>query len=107
MLTTFYLREALKKMVFLGIIPKLVDTRGGTRPPSECDYYRKTRLYGDYQLIITINASTRQLTVQPNATSNIHIHTHTHTCRDLVNYLSGAGPITVLTEPHTLKSEIY
>ena len=41
MLTTFYLREALKKMVFLGIIPKLVDTRGGTRPPSECDYLPK------------------------------------------------------------------
>ena len=71
--------------------------------------YQNAQVYGDYQLIITINASTRQLTVQPNATSNIHIHTHTHThtCRDLVNYLSGAGPITVLTEPHTLKIEIY
>ena len=71
--------------------------------------YQNTRVYGDYQLIIAINASTWQLTVQPNATSNIHIHTHTHThtCRDLVYYLSGAGPITVLTEPHTLKIEIY
>ena len=32
--------------------------------------YQNTRVYGDYQLIIAINASTRQLTVQPNATSS-------------------------------------
>ena len=32
--------------------------------------YQNTRVYGDYQLIIAINASTRQLTVQPNATPN-------------------------------------
>ena len=31
--------------------------------------YQNTRVYGDYQLIIAINASARQLTVQPNATS--------------------------------------
>ena len=31
--------------------------------------YQNTRVYGDYQLIIAINASTRQLTVQLNATS--------------------------------------
>ena len=30
--------------------------------------YRKTRVYGDYQWIIAINASTRPLTLQPNAT---------------------------------------
>ena len=36
--------------------------------------YQNTRVYGDYQLIIAINASTRQLTVQPNATSNFHPH---------------------------------
>ena len=30
--------------------------------------YQNTRVYGDYPLIIAINASTRQLTVQPNAT---------------------------------------
>ena len=30
--------------------------------------YRNTRVYGDYQLVIAINASTRQLTVQPIAT---------------------------------------
>ena len=33
--------------------------------------YQNTRVYGDYQLIIAINASTRQLTVEPNATSRI------------------------------------
>ena len=32
--------------------------------------YQNTRVYGDYQLIIAINASTRQLTVEPNATSS-------------------------------------
>ena len=31
--------------------------------------YQNTRVYGDYQLIIAINASTRQLNVEPNATS--------------------------------------
>ena len=31
--------------------------------------YQNTRVYGDYQLVIAINASARQLTVQPNATS--------------------------------------
>ena len=31
--------------------------------------YQNTRVYGNYQLIIAINASARQLTVQPNATS--------------------------------------
>ena len=31
--------------------------------------YRKTRVYGDYQWIIAINATTRQLTLQPIATS--------------------------------------
>ena len=30
--------------------------------------YRKTRVYGDYQWIIAINASARPLTLQPNAT---------------------------------------
>ena len=34
--------------------------------------YQNTRVYGDYQLIIAINTSTRQLTVQPNATSNTY-----------------------------------
>ena len=37
--------------------------------------YKNTWVYGDYQLIIAINASTRQLTVQPSATSNAHIST--------------------------------
>ena len=30
--------------------------------------YKNTRVYGDYPLIIAINAGVRQLTVQPNAT---------------------------------------
>ena len=34
--------------------------------------YRKTRIYGDYQLKIGINVSTRQLTLQPIATSSIY-----------------------------------
>ena len=33
--------------------------------------YQNTRVYGDYQLIIAINASARQLTVQ-NATPNVY-----------------------------------
>ena len=32
--------------------------------------YQNTQVYGDCQLIIAINASIRQLTVQPNATSS-------------------------------------
>ena len=32
--------------------------------------YQNTRVYGNYQLIIAIKASTRQSTVQPNATSS-------------------------------------
>ena len=35
--------------------------------------YQNTRVYGDYQLIIAMNASARQLTVQPNATSNKYV----------------------------------
>ena len=38
--------------------------------------YQNTRVYGDYQLIIAINASTRQLTVEPNATSSPHPMNH-------------------------------
>ena len=34
--------------------------------------YRKTQVYGDYQWIIAINASTRPLTLQPNATPIDH-----------------------------------
>ena len=34
--------------------------------------YQNTRVYGVYQLIIAINASTRQLVVEPNATSCDH-----------------------------------
>ena len=34
--------------------------------------YKNTWVYGDYQLIIAINASTRQLTVQPIATSSVN-----------------------------------
>ena len=43
--------------------------------------YQNTRVYGDYQLIIAINASTRQLTVEPNATSTnqAQIQKQTHT----------------------------
>ena len=33
--------------------------------------YQNTPVNGDYQLIIAINASARQLTVQPNATPNL------------------------------------
>ena len=39
-----------------------VDTRGGNRLhshlPSECDYLQSTRVYGNYQLKISINSST-------------------------------------------------
>ena len=35
--------------------------------------YQNTRVYSDYQLIIAINASARQLTVQPNATPTGHL----------------------------------
>ena len=35
--------------------------------------YQNIRVYGDYQLIIAIYASTRQLTVEPNATSTKHV----------------------------------
>ena len=34
---------------------------------------QSTRVYSDYQLIIAINASARQLTVQPNATPTGHL----------------------------------
>ena len=34
--------------------------------------HKNARIYGDYQLIIAINASTRQLTVQPIATSSVN-----------------------------------
>ena len=36
--------------------------------------YRKTRVYGDYQWIIAINASTRPLTLQPNATPSMYMY---------------------------------
>ena len=39
--------------------------------------YKNTRVYGNYQLIIAINASP-QLTLQPIATSNIYIHCYKH-----------------------------
>ena len=35
--------------------------------------YQNTPVNGDYQLIIAINASTRQLTMQPNATPSTHV----------------------------------
>ena len=35
--------------------------------------YRKTRVYGDYLLLIALNASTRQLTLQPNATPSSNL----------------------------------
>ena len=38
--------------------------------------YRKTRVYGDYQWIISINASTRPLTLQPNATPSMYMYLH-------------------------------
>ena len=37
--------------------------------------YRKTRVYGDYQWIIAINASARPLTLQPNATPSTDVAT--------------------------------
>ena len=36
--------------------------------------YSKTRVYGDYQWIIAINASIRPLTLQPIATPNLYAH---------------------------------
>ena len=36
--------------------------------------YRKTRVYGDYQWIIAINASARPLTLQPIATPRKYLH---------------------------------
>ena len=41
--------------------------------------YRKTRVYGDYQWIIAINASARPLTLQPNATPSIQSPSHPST----------------------------
>ena len=38
--------------------------------------YRKTRVYGDYPLIIAINVSPRQLTLQPIATPNENTYVH-------------------------------
>ena len=38
--------------------------------------YRKTQVYGDYQWIISINASTRPLTLQPNATPSMYMYLH-------------------------------
>ena len=40
--------------------------------------YRKTRVYGDYQWIIAINASTRPLTLRPIATPSTYVSAGSH-----------------------------
>ena len=55
--------------------------------------YQNTRVYGDYQLIIAINASAWQLTVQPNATPRIH--SHNSDCISKCSKVLGRALVTV------------
>ena len=53
---------------FLAILKAWVTNRSVTRLQASAIIYRKTRVYGNYQWVIVINASIRSLTLQPNAT---------------------------------------